>query len=73
MLAACGELGYQIDTALFANVGDDSEHPATISLPIPVRMSNGAPGTRKIRVVGRWLREHGATGQDPATVCVARR
>lgn len=104
---------------LFANVGDDSEDPATLdylheharpyaarhglalheldrlrrdgtretlygrltapgsrSLPIPVRMSNGAPGTRsctadfKIRVVGKWLREHGATAARPATVAV---
>lgn len=44
------------------------------SLPIPVRMSNGAPGTRsctadfKIRVTGKWLREHGATPTDPAVV-----
>lgn len=36
------------------------------SLPIPVRMSNGAPGNRsctadfKIRVVSRWLKRHGA-------------
>ncbi|GGM86303.1 hypothetical protein GCM10007977_105270 [Dactylosporangium sucinum] len=44
------------------------------SLPIPVRMSNGAPGTRsctadfKIKVVGRWLKEHGARPETPATV-----
>lgn len=45
------------------------------SLPIPVRMSDtGAPGTRnctgdfKIKVIGRWLREHGATKDDPAHV-----
>ncbi|WP_238005879.1 phosphoadenosine phosphosulfate reductase [Dactylosporangium sp. AC04546] len=44
------------------------------SLPIPVRMSNGAPGTRsctadfKIKVVGRWLKEHGARPNTPATV-----
>jgi hypothetical protein len=106
---------------LFANVGDDSEDPATLeylrrhagpyaaangidlrelrktrirgqvagrvetlyqrltrdgskSLPIPVRMSNGAPGTRsctttyKIEVIGKWLKEHGATPLAPATV-----
>jgi hypothetical protein len=46
------------------------------SLPIPVRMANGAPGTRsctadfKIRVLSRWLRLHGATKDDPATVAV---
>ena len=102
---------------LFANVGDDSEDPATLayiqryakpyaalhgiqliellrrrrdgtaetlygrltkpgsrSLPIPVRMSNGAPGTRsctsnfKVQVVGRWLKTHGASEATPATV-----
>jgi 3'-phosphoadenosine 5'-phosphosulfate sulfotransferase (PAPS reductase)/FAD synthetase len=110
-------------TFLIANVGEDSEHPATLayvrdiampyaehhgitihelsrvrqrgpekgqvetlmgrlmkegsrSIPIPVRMSNGAPGTRsctadfKIRVTGRWMREHGATEADPATVAL---
>jgi hypothetical protein len=44
------------------------------SLPIPVRMSNGAPGTRsctadfKIKLLGRWLKAHGATAENPATV-----
>jgi hypothetical protein len=114
-----GIMGGPVDAALFANVGDDSEHPATIeffretlqpwcaemglavhelrrvrrdgtaetlldrltkegsrSLPIPVRMSNGAPGTRsctadfKIKVIGRWLRSHGASADDPATVAI---
>lgn len=47
------------------------------SLPIPVRMPDtGAPGTRsctadhKIRVVQRWLREHGASEDNPATVAI---
>jgi PP-loop superfamily ATP-utilizing enzyme len=46
------------------------------SLPIPVRMDNGAPGTRsctsdfKIRVTGKWLREHGASKDNPATVAI---
>ncbi|MFD4997164.1 phosphoadenosine phosphosulfate reductase [Streptomyces buecherae] len=115
VLAAQGEIDYP--TFLFASVGDDSEHPATLayieevavpyatragidlhqlkrvrrdgssetlmqrlnrpdtrSIPIPVRMANGAPGRRsctadfKIRVVGRWLREHGAVAAHPATV-----
>ncbi|MEU6015088.1 phosphoadenosine phosphosulfate reductase [Streptomyces sp. NPDC058316] len=115
VLAAQGHIDYS--TFLFANVGDDSEHPSTLayirdvavpyaagagldlqqlhrhrrdgametlwqrlnrpdtrSIPIPVRMANGAPGRRsctadfKIKVIGRWLREHGATVQDPATV-----
>ncbi len=49
---------------------------ASRSLPIPVRMSNGAPGTRsctadfKIKVIGRWLKAHGATADAPATVGV---
>jgi hypothetical protein len=108
---------------VFANVGDDSEHPATLdyvrtvampyaeahgielvelhrawqrgerrgqqetlydrltregsrSLPIPVRMSNGAPGTRsctasfKIEVIERELRRRGATKDDPALVAL---
>lgn len=108
-----------VDAALFANVGDDSEHPGTLryvrdvmvpwaaerglpvhvldrvrrdgstetllgrltregsrSVPIPVRMSNGAPGTRnctadfKIAVVGRWLKANGASAEAPATVCI---
>lgn len=117
VLAARGEIDF--NTFLMANVGDDSEHPATLayvrevaapyaerhgidlqllnrvrrdgtvetlwgrlmregsrSLPIPVRMSNGAPGSRsctadfKIRVTGRWVRQHGATADDPATVAI---
>lgn len=118
VLAAQGELG-RIDAALFANVGDDSEHPNTLkyvrevaqpwaaahgvtvevlhrhrrdgtpetlmgrlskhgsrSLPIPVRMSNGAPGRRscttdfKIKVVGKWLKGHGASAERPADVLI---
>lgn len=109
VLAAQGRIDFP--TFIMANVGDDSEHPATLryvrevagpyaeahgiqlqvldrvkrdgttetlwgrlmregsrSLPIPVRMSNGAPGTRsctvdfKIRVTGKLLREQGAHG-----------
>ncbi|MFF1557051.1 phosphoadenosine phosphosulfate reductase [Streptomyces sp. NPDC058279] len=116
VLAATGELDYR--TFLMANVGDDSENPATMayldlyarpyaaehglelvlldrvmirsgetrtlygeltregsrSLKIPVRMSNGAPGTRsctadyKIKVIGRELKRRGATKDQPATV-----
>ncbi|MFE2271081.1 phosphoadenosine phosphosulfate reductase [Streptomyces lavendulae] len=117
VLAARGEIDYR--TFLFANVGNDSEHPATLaylrdvafpfaaaagiqleslerrrrdgtsetllqrlsrpelrSIPIPVRMANGAPGRRsctadfKIRVVGRWLRQNGATAATPAAVAI---
>ncbi|WP_431897574.1 phosphoadenosine phosphosulfate reductase [Nonomuraea sp. bgisy101] len=115
VLAARREIDFR--TFLFANVGDDSEHPATLayvreiaipyaaraglevqelrrrrrdgttetlmqrmnrpatrSIPIPVRMANGAPGRRncttdfKIKVIGRWLREHGATAEHPSAV-----
>lgn len=44
------------------------------SLPIPVRMSNGAPGTRnctadfKIAVIGKWLKAHGASETSKAVV-----
>lgn len=121
LLVLAAERVIDCDLFLFANVGDDSEHPATLdfvrnvampyaaahdiemvelhripkrglskdkvetlwgrltregsrSLPIPVRMSNGAPGTRsctadfKIRVIGAELRRRGATDEDPATV-----
>lgn len=46
------------------------------SLPIPVRMSNGAPGTRsctadfKIKVMAKWLKAHGASAANPATVII---
>lgn len=52
-------------------------HPESRSLPIPVRMSNGAPGTRsctadfKIRPIGRWMRDTlGATREEPARVAL---
>ena len=120
VLAAQGRLGVDVDAAVFANVGDDSEHPATLeyvrdvatpwaashglpvhelnrvkrdgttetlmgrltregsrSLPIPVRGSDtGAPGARsctadwKIKPIGKWLKAHGATADQPATVCI---
>ncbi|MFH9761345.1 phosphoadenosine phosphosulfate reductase [Streptomyces anulatus] len=116
VLAAQGRIDFR--TFLMANVGDDSEHPATMryldeyarpyaaehgielalldrvmvrsgetrtlygqltkegsrSLAIPVRMSNGAPGTRsctadfKIKVIGRELKRRGATKEAPATI-----
>jgi hypothetical protein len=116
-LAAARKIPHR--TFLFCNVGDDSEHPATLrfvaahaipfaeahgiaihvlhrtkrdgtretlmgrltkegsrSLPIPVRMSNGAPGTRsctmdfKLRVVAKWLKLHGASAATPARVAI---
>lgn len=117
VLAALGRIDYPL--AVMANVGDDSEHPATLryvrdiavpyaeangieihlvdrvkrdgstetlwgrlmkegskSLPIPVRMDNGAPGTRnctadfKIKVTGKFLKARGATAADPAQVAI---
>jgi PP-loop superfamily ATP-utilizing enzyme len=117
VLAAQGVIDYPI--ALFSNVGDDSEHPATLeyvrniaipwaaergveihelnrikrdgtvetlfgrltkpgsrSVGIPVRMSNGAPGNRnctvdfKIKVVGKWLKQHGASPDNLAQVAI---
>lgn len=44
------------------------------SLPIPVRMSNGAPGNRsctadfKIKVIGKELKRRGASKDNPATI-----
>lgn len=123
VLAAQGKLGLDVDAALFANVGDDSEHPATLNYvrniaapwaaqhgltvhelrktkrdgtparglmshildhddpntlrePIPVRGMNGAPLSRsctadwKVKVVGKWLKAHGASAETPATVCI---
>jgi len=119
VLATQGKIGH-VDAALFANVGEDSEHPATCTyvrevmtpwcaergltvhelhrvkrdgsretlmenlqrpgsraINIPVRMPDtGAPGTRnctetfKIKVIRRWLREHGVTKDVPAQVLV---
>ena len=111
VLAARKEIDFPI--FVFANVGDDSEHPKTLayvrevarpyaeakglvllelrktfhgfpetllahiqrcerSLPLPVRMSNGAPGRRsctadfKIDVIAKWQRKNGASRQEPA-------
>lgn len=115
VLAAQGRIQY--DAFVFANVGEDSENPATLeyvehvskpfakrhslqfvelrklrvragvtetlweyihrtkrSVPIPARMANGAPGNRsctwefKIKVINRWLKQNGASADDPATV-----
>jgi hypothetical protein len=117
VLAAQGRINYPL--FLMANVGEDSEHPDTLtyvrdvampyaaehnielvlldrhkrdgtvetlmgrltkegsrSLPIPVRMSNGAPGRRsctadfKIRVIAKELKRRGATADVPAVVGV---
>lgn len=105
VLQAQGRLDRPYDAFVFANVGADSENPATLdyvetyakpyaaahgidlieiqhhretlrehifrtkrSVPIPARMSNGAPGHRsctsnfKIRVVDRWLKDSASGG-----------
>jgi hypothetical protein len=116
-LAAVGKIPHR--TFLFANTGDDSEHPDTIeyvrnvaapyaekhgialielekdlrgggtdtilgkiertarSEVIPVRSSaDGPPMSRsctidfKIKVLGKWLKQHGATEENPAHVGV---
>lgn len=119
VLATQGKIG-PVDAALFSNVGDDSEHPATLkyvrdiaipwaterglpvyelhrtrrdgthvtlwqeitregsrSIKIPVRMSDtGAPGNRsctvdyKIKVIAKWLKQHGITKDNPAEVMI---
>jgi len=116
VLATQGEI--DASHALFSNVGDDSEHPDTLSyvrevmrpwaaergvevhelqrtrrdgttetilgrimkpgsrsIPIPVRMPDtGAPGNRsctsdfKIKVIAKWLKQRGASPNNPATV-----
>jgi len=47
VLAAQGQLGLDVDAALFANVGDDSEHPATLryvrEVAIPWAAQRGLP------------------------------
>ncbi|MFF7019368.1 MULTISPECIES: phosphoadenosine phosphosulfate reductase [Streptomyces] len=117
VLATQGRIDF--DRFLFANVGEDSEDPATItyfrqhaapfaaahgitieelhrtrrngstetlygrltregsrSIGIPVRMANGAPGRRsctgdfKIKVVGKRLKQLGASASNPALVGV---
>lgn len=46
------------------------------TIDIPMRMDNGAPGNRnctkefKIKLIERWLRDHGATADTPAVVGV---
>ncbi|MBM9504538.1 phosphoadenosine phosphosulfate reductase [Actinacidiphila acididurans] len=53
---------------------EDLTREGSRSLKIPVRMSNGAPGTRsctatyKIEVIGRELKRRGADAENPATI-----
>jgi len=114
VLAARGDIDFR--TFIHANVGDDSENPATIAylrdvhipyaaahgitmvevcyikrdksqptllqrvnhgsqrtIPIPVRMANGAPGNRsctsdyKITPIAKWQKRNGATAANQAT------
>jgi hypothetical protein len=51
------------------------EHGSTSGVTIPMRLGvNGAPARRqctadfKIRVIDKWLRDHGATADQPATL-----
>lgn len=114
-----GIVGGPIDAALFCNVGDDSEDPATlafVAMATPRFYERGLdivtlhrqrkggmvetlrgrlarPDTRsiaipmfgtqgkmvvprscttdfKVKVIAKWLKQHGATAADPATVCI---
>lgn len=118
VLAVQGKIG-PVDAAIFANVGDDSEDPATLAyvrdylapwceanglpfhevrltrrdgtqptlyetvvgenrrgLLIPVRLSGGHPARRnctldwKLRPIWKWLKDNGATKEDPADVAI---
>ena len=66
---SCGATGKREDEPCERCEGTGSAESR--SLPIPVRMSNGAPGTRsctadfKIAVVGKELRRRGAHGPRP--------
>jgi hypothetical protein len=68
------ELRRQRRDGAFETLMQRLQRPDSRSIPIPVRMANGAPGRRsctadfKIGVVDRWLRQHGASEQEPATV-----
>lgn len=64
-----GKYAGQVETLYSRLMRDGSR-----SLPIPVRMSNGAPGIRsctvtyKIEVIGAWLKAHGASEDNKAIV-----
>jgi hypothetical protein len=77
VLAAQGKLGYQVDAALFANVGDDSEHPASLEyvrdVAMPFARDNGIPlhEIRRTRKDGTLFRSLYATVMEhdnPETV-----
>jgi hypothetical protein len=70
VLAAQGKLGVDVDAALFANVGDDSEHPATlvyvreVAIPwaaergLPVHMLDRVKRTGEVEtLMGRLMKE----------------
>lgn len=69
---ACAETGL-VDGVVCEKCSGDGRVQSR-SLPIPVRMSNGAPGTRsctadfKIRVIAKWLKANGASADNPATI-----
>jgi hypothetical protein len=77
VLATQGRLGYDVDAALFANVGDDSEHPATLdyvrNVAIPWAAERGLPvhELRKTNRTGepsRGLWAHIVDHDNPATL-----
>lgn len=77
VLAAQGRLGYDVDAALFANVGEDSEHPATLdyvrNIAMPWAAEHGIPvyELHKVKRDGspaRGLWSHIVDHDDPTTL-----
>lgn len=62
---------HHTDESVECDTCDGTGKVQSRSLPIPVRMDNGAPGTRsctadfKMKVTARWLKRHGATAGKP--------
>lgn len=60
---------------LFQRLTEDTKN-GRVRDTIPLRGQNGMPMGRactrdfKIAVVGKWLKAHGASGDNPATVCI---
>ena len=57
VLAATGRLGHDVDAVLFANVGDDSEHPATLDYVRQVAMPWAAERGLPIHELRRVMRD----------------
>lgn len=77
VLAAQGRLGYDVDAALFANVGEDAEHPATLdyvrNIAMPWAAERGIPvhelhKTKRDGSQARGLLAHIVEHDDPKTL-----